>query len=466
MRRRFGQFLDKVLERPRSTSPSGSRSPSGTQDVKGRSSTSVSTLLTLKERYQTLDHEELRSSIANLVQFLENLDGSIDSNVVSKLDDELKDLSEIITPVSDDHNVMLLQRPRENLARAIGTTINKTRSLIPSRSPLARPDYVQVISHLSNTLHTAIENYRVQSTPSDSSSPPGVRRTAREISGRVTGALSIAEKMLDSVPVPGLKAAVGGLLEVLGAINKLIDNDDDLIKLVDHLQRLVRIIAKPVEDSQSGPDMSLEQRVKDMTQDIQQITADAMKIKEQNLSSRFLGRVDNASRITGLSIAVDRAVDRFQVSGSMGVERGIGAVRSGVEGIQEGLIRLETGVNKDVGLIGEGISRIETILETNRVSRSDEAALNALHPRADGACYDSASQTLSSFCLQETRVALLEEIEQWAEDPNSRPIFWLCGMAGTGKSTIARTVAKGFDEKNYLGASFFFSRDEDDRRTT
>ncbi|KAG8940659.1 hypothetical protein FRC03_005201 [Tulasnella sp. 419] len=88
--------------------------------------------------------------------------------------------------------------------------------------------------------------------------------------------------MLDSVPVPGLKAAVGGLLEVLGAINKLIDNDDDLIKLVDHLQRLVRIIAKPVEDSQSGPDMSLEQRVKDMTQDIQQITADAMKIKEQN----------------------------------------------------------------------------------------------------------------------------------------------------------------------------------------
>ncbi|KAG8947601.1 hypothetical protein FRC03_000987 [Tulasnella sp. 419] len=38
-------------------------------------------------------------------------------------------------------------------------------------------------------------------------------------------------------------------------------------------------------------------------------------------------------------------------------------------------------------------------------------------------------------------------------------------MAGTGKSTIARTVAKRFDESHRLGASFFFSRDEDDRRT-
>ncbi|KAG8965984.1 hypothetical protein FRC03_012719, partial [Tulasnella sp. 419] len=99
------------------------------------------------------------------------------------------------------------------------------------------------------------------------------------------------------------------------------------------------------------------------------------------------------------------------------------------------------------------------------VSRFEEAALNAIQPRVDSARYDSASQLSSSFCLEDTRVRLLDQIEQWAEDPNSRPIFWLCGMAGTGKSTIARTVAKRFDERHHLGASFFFSRDEDDRRT-
>jgi hypothetical protein len=36
-------------------------------------------------------------------------------------------------------------------------------------------------------------------------------------------------------------------------------------------------------------------------------------------------------------------------------------------------------------------------------------------------------------------------------------------MAGTGKSTIARTIAQSFADKGLLGASFFFKRGERDR---
>jgi len=39
-----------------------------------------------------------------------------------------------------------------------------------------------------------------------------------------------------------------------------------------------------------------------------------------------------------------------------------------------------------------------------------------------------------------------------------RCIFWLNGLAGTGKSTISRTVARRYNEQKLLGASFFFSR--------
>jgi MoxR-like ATPase len=35
-------------------------------------------------------------------------------------------------------------------------------------------------------------------------------------------------------------------------------------------------------------------------------------------------------------------------------------------------------------------------------------------------------------------------------------IFWLEGMAGTGKSTIARTTARELHGRGYLGADFFF----------
>jgi hypothetical protein len=41
---------------------------------------------------------------------------------------------------------------------------------------------------------------------------------------------------------------------------------------------------------------------------------------------------------------------------------------------------------------------------------------------------------------------------------DSPGIFWLSGLAGTGKSTIAQTVAAQYNTKGRLAASFFFSR--------
>jgi len=64
--------------------------------------------------------------------------------------------------------------------------------------------------------------------------------------------------------------------------------------------------------------------------------------------------------------------------------------------------------------------------------------------------------------LQDTRVELRKQIMDWCDDPNSRCIFWLNGMAGTGKSTISRTIARELAEKKRLAASFFFTRGKKD----
>jgi hypothetical protein len=66
-------------------------------------------------------------------------------------------------------------------------------------------------------------------------------------------------------------------------------------------------------------------------------------------------------------------------------------------------------------------------------------------------------------CLSGTRTELLQEVTEWGSSPSGQCIFWLNGMAGTGKSTISRTVAASFKKKNILGASFFFKRGEGDR---
>ncbi|KAK8901229.1 hypothetical protein QC760_010303 [Botrytis cinerea] len=86
-------------------------------------------------------------------------------------------------------------------------------------------------------------------------------------------------------------------------------------------------------------------------------------------------------------------------------------------------------------------------------------------PIAKNATFDSYQDEHDARCLLGTRVELLEQISGWAEDSKGKCIFWLNGMAGTGKSTISRTVAQSFEEKNLLGASFFFKRGEGDRGT-
>ena len=69
-------------------------------------------------------------------------------------------------------------------------------------------------------------------------------------------------------------------------------------------------------------------------------------------------------------------------------------------------------------------------------------------------------------CLDGTRVDLLQRIREWASSSDSPNIFLLTGIAGTGKSTVARTVAEEFKRKKKLGCYIFFERGKTDSSTT
>jgi hypothetical protein len=84
-------------------------------------------------------------------------------------------------------------------------------------------------------------------------------------------------------------------------------------------------------------------------------------------------------------------------------------------------------------------------------------------PIANNAAFNSRADEHSAVCHPDTRVALLDQIKGWVDDPHSECIFWLNGKAGTGKSTVSRTVASRLNARGVLGASFFFKRGEPDR---
>jgi hypothetical protein len=97
------------------------------------------------------------------------------------------------------------------------------------------------------------------------------------------------------------------------------------------------------------------------------------------------------------------------------------------------------------------------------LSNVDQKLILAKLPVAIGASFNSHAEEHNARCLPNTRTALLHDITKWAQDKDSKPIYWLRGMAGTGKSTIARSIAESFASHGQLGASFFFKRGEGER---
>ncbi|KAG8956984.1 hypothetical protein FRC03_010647 [Tulasnella sp. 419] len=418
MRRRFHKLVDKVFDRPPSRASDGGNSQAKNASTvslamfKGQEALGHAALL---KTLATVQHRSLEDSVTRLDGLLELMDVTHPASLI-KLDNELKLLSTTISSLSRDENPARLEDQLEVLARYIDSATHNARNRMPcdSYSVRSKTTVTDTLSSLIDDLHAArkaLTGY------------PSTDTAITVVSDRFVEELKSVKESVDKVPAVGLKGAIGGLVGVLEAINRLADNDNDLFNLLESIKHLVKVVTPPAGTGDDQTDSALQQHIDDLTSEIQGITSKADKLA---------GHGKNTSAILDLSKIFDQAVHKFKLA------RGL---------------RMEMNVVK----VGE---RMEAKV------LSKEAALNAIQPRADNARYNSASQTSLSFCLQNTRVALLDEIFNWVNDPYGQPMFWLSGMVGTGKSTIARTVAKGLDDKGLLGASFFFSRDEEDRRTT
>ncbi|KAM3558271.1 hypothetical protein MY1884_004075 [Beauveria asiatica] len=79
------------------------------------------------------------------------------------------------------------------------------------------------------------------------------------------------------------------------------------------------------------------------------------------------------------------------------------------------------------------------------------------------AAFDSRANEQVATCLKDTRHELLKGMMDWSNAQTDEHVYWLQGKAGTGKSTIARTMAADLSANGRLGGSFFFKRTESDR---
>jgi hypothetical protein len=93
---------------------------------------------------------------------------------------------------------------------------------------------------------------------------------------------------------------------------------------------------------------------------------------------------------------------------------------------------------------------------------SDETLELSSLTYAEGAGLDTRKQ-----CLEGTRTEILSHITEWVNstEDNAPCVLWLSGPAGKGKSAIAHTIAKSFEDAGGLGSCYCFDRQrEADRR--
>ncbi|KAF8703150.1 WD40 repeat-like protein, partial [Rhizoctonia solani] len=85
--------------------------------------------------------------------------------------------------------------------------------------------------------------------------------------------------------------------------------------------------------------------------------------------------------------------------------------------------------------------------------------LKELSP-SKSAVYNStlATEVNRRSCTEHTRTQILLELDEWSADSQTPNIYWMSGMAGTGKTTIAYTFAETLRKRGLLGASFFCTR--------
>ncbi|KAF9553077.1 hypothetical protein CPC08DRAFT_246480 [Agrocybe pediades] len=80
---------------------------------------------------------------------------------------------------------------------------------------------------------------------------------------------------------------------------------------------------------------------------------------------------------------------------------------------------------------------------------------------ATSALHDSVENVDPPKCHPNTRVAIIDNIRDWTSGTNEgltgKPILWLKGGAGAGKSAIARSVAERCSGEGLLLGAFFFN---------
>lgn len=272
--------------------------------------------------------------------------------------------------------------------------------------------------------------------------------------GLLQRALDACSDAAGDVGVPGLQKGVGVLSTVLGMIQKAHANTKDIEELANRIRDLTAMIHGSVELQGSSLSSGMQGRLDRLLQSWDQVNDEAQQLASRNRLIRIVKSEDDAKKIGEFVPRLLWSIQSFMVESNLAIEFALDEhSRFAKESSQR--------VERKLDVVLEDVQRLRML------SRPEG---NTVPPYALTARFDRPDERVA--CLEGTRTAILDQVSTWAtenradhtDDQSSRPakVLWLNGIAGTGKTTIAYTIAERCHKQGILGASFFCSRSDTD----
>ncbi|KAF7341547.1 hypothetical protein MVEN_01892400 [Mycena venus] len=252
--------------------------------------------------------------------------------------------------------------------------------------------------------------------------------------------------------VPPLKAALVRVTVIMDSIDRVGDVTDEFVKIANNVQGLQGIFSQYDSEKEISP--AMRSSLDAVISELKSIEGAIGSKTERRRARRTPEAPVDVQKVLIAFRRFGDVIDRFQLDMGLHTTNYYMNVYGGVGGAG-GMSEWGTGGN---GGVGEAPTLNISATHFTVNNRSTDA----LEKLGYVAAADINAQDPEG-CMEGTRVDLLADLQAWSRDPNSAQIFWLDGMAGTGKSAIARSFCHMLREDNQLGGSFFCLRGDANR---
>ncbi|KAG5652136.1 hypothetical protein H0H81_006173 [Sphagnurus paluster] len=238
------------------------------------------------------------------------------------------------------------------------------------------------------------------------------------------GAYELLKVLKESADAcPPLKSAVGGIIACVEAYKNTSGNHEEMERILKSTDLLASTLAAKLEESKDHK--PLDQILKKLSKSLEEEDRKIKAMYKRGFIVRLAYNSDDAGELISSCQAIKDALDTFYVGLTLLVERNTHDILKHV------------------------------VFKT--LPRSRDAAFSA------AINLDNVSR---GPCTKDTRVDIIEQIMEWVKEPvctKAPSVYWLNGLAGLGKTTIAYTICEQLEEASIPFASFFCSRQLDSK---